>query len=146
MKAVLNPDHMPLNNYELLVVGLPQMILTAVSGLEEEIQRIELPDKTVASGGRTDSTEFTITVPMHHPVENAALEFWLSEGKDPVLPSYKKAATLIYKSISGTVTKTYTLLGVWVQKRTLPDAEMDNEGEMATVEFTLSVDQIIPGA
>lgn len=81
---------------------------------------------------------------MHHVVEQAAMEVWLREAQDPVSPAYKKPATLIHRSLSGETLRTYTLLGVWVKSRALPDLELENEGEMAVVEFTLQADDVLP--
>jgi hypothetical protein len=61
-----------------------------------------------------------------------------------VLPTYKKVGTLICKSISGNTTMTKSLVGVFPTKRVMPDLEMENEGELAMVEWTLSVDDILP--
>jgi len=144
MKSVLQPDHIPVNKYELLVLGLPSLMFTEISGIEEELQVVELPDRTVASGGNTGPVEFTAMLPMHHLAEQAAMELWYSESQDDVSPLYKKAATLIHKSISGQVLRTYSLVNIFPSKRGLPDLEMANEGEMAQVEWTFRADDILP--
>jgi len=144
MKGTIKPDHIPVNKYKLLVLGLPEITATEISGLEDELQTTELPDRTVASGGNRGPTEFTIMVPMHHTVEQAAMEVWFRESQDPVLPTYKKAGTIIHYSISGQVDRTYSLIGVFPSKRATPDLEMANEGEMAAVEWTLKVDDVLP--
>jgi hypothetical protein len=144
MKGAIKPDHMATNKYELLVLGLPPLTPTEISGLEDELQTTELPDRTRASGGNRGPSEMEITLPMHHLVEQAAMELWYKESQDPVVPSYKKVATLLHKSISGAVLRTYSLIAVFPTKRVLPDLEMSNEGEMAVVKWTLSVDDILP--
>lgn len=144
MKGAMKPDHMPVNKYQLLILGLPPLTPTKISGLEDELQTTELPDRTRASGGNRGPSEFTITLPMHHTVEQAAMEIWYKESQDPVLPSYKKIGTLIHKSISGAGLRTFSLLAAFPTKRKLPDLEMENEGEMAAVEWTISVDDILP--
>lgn len=144
MKGTILPDHMATNKYQLLVLGLPPLTPTEVSGIEDELETTKLPDRTVASGGNRNATEVEISLPMHHTVEQAAMELWFKESQDPVAPSYKKAATLIHKSISGAVTKTYSLIAVFPKKRALPDLEMENEGELAVVKWTLSIDDVLP--
>jgi hypothetical protein len=144
MKGVLKPDHIAVNNFELLVLGMPALTVLEVKGLDDELQKTELPDRTMASGGNRKATEFTMKLPMHHLVEQAAMEIWFREGQDPVLPTYKKAATLIHKSISGQVLRTYSMIGIFPFKRTLPDLEMKNDGEMATTEWSMSVDDVLP--
>lgn len=144
MKGAIKGNHIPVNKYQLLVLGLPPLTPTEISGLEDELQTTELPDRTRASGGNRGPLEFTIKLPMHHLVEQAAMEVWFRESQDPVLPSYKKVATLIHQSITGSLVKTYSLLAVFPTKRKLPDLEMANEGELALVEWTLSIDDILP--
>lgn len=137
---------MPLNKYELLVVGIITGSLTPVevSGMEDELQVVDLPDRTKASGGNRNPTEIEIALPMHHTQEQLAMEAWFLESQDPVSPTYKKAATLIHKSISGSALRTYSMVGVFPTKRALPDLEMANEGEQANVTWTLSVDDLLP--
>lgn len=144
MKGAIQPNHMSTNKYQLLVLGLPPLTPTEVSGIEDELETTTLPDRTVASGGNRGASEMEISLPMHHLVEQAAMEVWFKESQDPVLPSYKKVATLIHKSISGAVLKTYSLIAVFPKKRVLPDLEMQNEGELAVVKWTLSIDDILP--
>jgi hypothetical protein len=103
-----------------------------------------MPDRTVASGGNRAASEFDITIPAHHAVEQAALELWYKEAQDPVSPTYKRTATLTMYRIDGTPGRTFTLVGVFVKKRALPDMELANEGEMAGVTWSLSVDDILP--
>ena len=144
MKGAIKADHIPLNKFKLLVIGLPPLTPTSVSGIEEELEVVNLPDRTQASGGNTKPGEFTIKLPMHHSIEQAAMELWLRESQDPVTPTYKKAATLIHQSIGGTIFRSFTLVGVFPSKRKLPDLEMANEGELAEVEWTLKFDDILP--
>lgn len=144
MKGTIQPDHISVNKYELLALGMPPIQFTEVSGIEEELETVDLPDRTTASGGNTKPVEFTAKHMMHHLVEQAAMEVWFKESQDPVSPLYKKAGTLIHKSISGKVIRSYTLLGLYPTKRKLPDLEMANEGEPAVVEWTFKADDILP--
>jgi hypothetical protein len=144
MKGVIASDHMSTNNFELLMLGMPSLTVVEASGLEDELQTVELPDRTVASGGNRSATEFDISIPAHHKGEIAACEIWLREAQDPVTPTYKKPGTLIMKSLSGNTTLTFSLLGVFCKKRVTPDLEMANEGEQANITYTLSVDDILP--
>lgn len=144
MKQVLQADHIAVNNYELLVLGIPPLTPVEISGIEDELETTDLPDRTVASGGNRGTGDWTMMVPMHHLVEQAAMEAWFLESQDPVLPTYKKVATLIHKSISGAVLRTYSMTGLFPYKRALPDLEMENEGEMANVEWSMKHDTINP--
>lgn len=144
MKGVIQSDHIPVNKFQLLVAGLPPLVITELSGIEDELEAVDLPDRTSASGGNRKSTEFTMMLPMHHTVEQAAMELWYRESQDPVQPTYKKIGTLVHTSISGSTLRTFTLVGLYPKKRGLPDLEMVNEGEMAGVEWTMSADDIEP--
>jgi hypothetical protein len=140
----ISPDHIPTNKYQLMFLGVPPLTCTNISGLETELVTSEMPDRTIVSGGQQKATEFTIMIPEHHVVEQAAMEAWLIESTDPVLPSYKKVGTLLGISVSGNIIVSKQLVGVFPKKRTLPDREMINEGELSLVEWTLSVDQVFP--
>lgn len=144
MKGTIKKNHIPASEFKLLVIGMPEITLVTVSGIEEELETVDLPDRTTASGGHTKPVEFTITQPMHHLVELAAMEAWFRESQDPVSPTYKKNATLVMTSIGGDVSKTYSLMGLYPSKQKLPDLDMANEGEMNVVEWTMKADDITP--
>lgn len=145
MKGQIQPGHIPVNKFELLVVGLPTLTVIEVSGIEEELNVVELPDRTKASGGVTNSVEFTITLPGHHSVEIAAMEAWYLESQDPVTPTYKKAASLLMQSVALLgPTRTFNLINVFPMKRKLPSLEMKNEGEMMAYEWGMCADWIQP--
>lgn len=135
MKEVLLPDHIPVNNFELIVVGAPPLKFVTLDGFDEEVDTTDLPDRTVASGGATKSIEFTATHPKHHAVEDAFLEAWFVESK-LALPSYKKPATLLIKSISSLQFKTFSLIWMFPSKRKTADLDIANEGELNVNEWT----------
>lgn len=144
MKGVIDPDHIPVNKYSFKILGLLDLTPIEIGGMEDELETTDLPDRTRASGGSRGSSEITLMLPAHHTVEQAAMEVWFRESQDPVLPTYKKTVTLIMTSVSGANDRSFTLVGVFPTKRATPDLEMANEGEMAGIEWTLSVDDIIP--
>lgn len=144
MKGEIQTDHMPTNKYTLQVAGLITIVTTEVSGIEEELETVELPDRTIASGGQRKATEFTMMTPMHHSAERVALEAWYQEAHDPVTSTYKKPCTLTVQSLSGSTSANYTLSGVFIKGRNLPDLSKTSEGDMAMIEWTLSVDDILP--
>ena len=59
-------------------------------------------------------------------------------------PNYKATGTLFIKSISGTGFAKYSLFGCFITKRVTPDLDMSSEGEMATVDWSFSIDSMIP--
>ncbi len=144
MKGEIKADHIPVNKFRFSVLGLLELTAVEVSGIEDELETTQLPDRTVATGGNRGPVEFSIMIPMHHSLEQAGMELWFREAQDPVLPTYKKPCTLSHLSLTGTGNRNFTLVGVFPKKRTLPDLEMANEGEMANVEWLMSADDVIP--
>lgn len=146
LKGLLQEDHIPVNKYEMVVVGLavPTITFTNITGLEFELGVIELPDRTKASGGQRGTAEIVGQVPLHHVAEIAAMDLWYEEGLDPVTATYKKAGTMIYLRGTGQVGKTYSMMGIWVSKRKTPDLDMEDDGEMAVNEYTMQVDDMLP--
>jgi len=144
LKGKIEENHIPKNNFELIVVGLPPILFTEVGGITEELDTVDLPDRTVASGGNTKATELTVMQPSHHDVEVLAMEAWYKEAQDPVTPTYKKVGILTKKDIGGNIVRSYTLQGAFPKSRALQDLSLENEGEMDTIEWTLSVDDILP--
>lgn len=145
MKGAIQPGHIPVNKFTLQFVGLPPLTVTDASGIEEELNTVDLPDRTKASGGNTNPVETTITIPLHHTVEVAAMESWYAESQDPVTPTYKKMGSLLMESVALVgASRTYNLVGCFPTKRKMPDLEMKNDGEMASVEWTISIDYIRP--
>lgn len=142
IKAVLQPDHIPVNKYKLAVAALLPITVVSQSGLEEELDTVELPDRTFATGGNTKPVEFTIMTPMHHTLEHLALEAWYREGQDPVSSTYKKLVTLTMFSGTGSILRVYAINGMFLSKRKLPELSMDNAGEIALVEWTCKADSV----
>lgn len=144
MKGRIKEDHIPLNNVELSVPGIPSLTPVTLSGIEKVLQAVDLPDRTVASGGQTEPIEFEMALPMHHETEQRGMELWFIQSSDPVLIGYKRAATLKYPTISRSKRKSYALLGLFPKAQVLPDSDMTNEGEQANVTWRMGCDDIVP--
>lgn|SRR5574343_147814 len=144
MKGAIQPNHVSKNNFELQVIGLPPITFIEVGDIPEQVDKVDLPDRTRASGGTKQAGEFSVMVPSHHDVEVAAMEAWYKEAQDPVAPTYKKSGVLIKKGIDGSVIRTYTFTGLWVSERNMTSVALENEGEMDTIEYLLNFDDIIP--
>lgn len=143
LKFVIQPDHIPVNNYQLLITGLAPITFVSIGALEKEMDKVDLPDRTTASTGRTKPGETEVKVPAHHTVEVAQMEAWFQEGKDPITPTYKKTGSLTMISGSRLINKQLTLIGAWVYKGGTPDLEMNDDGEMAVMTYTLCWDDIL---
>lgn len=142
MKQVLQPDHYPRNNFQLKVTGLGDLTLIEMSGIEEELDTVELPDRTFASGGHTKPFEFTFSIPAHHATEVNACKRWFEDCQEPVAEDYKKDATLIITSISGSSTLSFVIEGMFLCKWKNSDNDAANEGELHTIEFTAKGDNL----
>lgn len=143
-KGTIKPDHVRVNKFFLLVNGMPPLTVVAMDGIEEEIEKVTLPDRTSATGGNSGPLEFSISIPAHHHLERTAMSAWLLEGKDPVSPTYKKVGTLIMESGTGANVVSRTLNGLWCAGEGTPELEMANEGEMAVMKYPMSADEMLP--
>lgn len=140
LKGTILEDHIPMNKYKLKPVGLIDIVFTEVSGLEKILEMIDLPDRTRASGGNTQAGTFTAKTPMHHTGDNAVLGLWFKLNQDPIQPLNKLPCTMEYFSGTGNIVKTIGLIGVSIEAEKTPDVAMENEGELATIEWTFSYD------
>lgn len=144
LKGTMQADHLAANKFQLIVEGLPALTPITVSGIAEELNAVDLPDRTRASAGNTNPTEIVIALPGHHETEIAAMEGWFDECKGDVAETYKKSATLVIKSISGAKQRAYSLMGCFVTRRSTPDLDMTNDGEQVNIEYAMSVDELLP--
>jgi hypothetical protein len=127
------------------MIGLPRAILfTEVSEISEMMDLEEMPDKTVETSGQTKAVRFTAKVPAHHTVDIDALESWYKEGQDPVSALYKKSGNYIQRAIDGRPIRIYSLLGCFIYGRSLDPMKMDDNGQLTTIEYFFSADDIIP--
>ena len=143
IKGVFLPAHGQINKFRFSVPGLPAFTPVSITGIEKEIETTELPDKTIATGGRQLPLEFELALAAHHDLEIAAMDVWQDECEDPVDPLHKKVATLDLLGQSGRVVRSYMLPGCFPPKLALPDFELDNEGEMAQHSYTMRADELI---
>lgn len=139
----IRPDHMPKNKWLLQFAGVIPITAVTATIPETELETTQLPDRKKATGGKLVTGDIVITVPMHHLEEQAALEAWLLEAEFGV-PTYKKVGTLVYQSASGITLRTYTCVGCFVKKRKPDDLDKNDQGDMATATWTLSVDRMLP--
>lgn len=144
IKGVIQADHVQLNKYQLLVAGLPPILFTEISGIEEELQTTVTPDQVPQTGGRVGPIEFDVTIAMHHNLDRAAMELWYREGFDPVSPFHKKLGTLIGFSQSRLNQPAWSIHTLFPFKRGLPDWAIENEGEMAGVTWGMKASEIFP--
>lgn len=146
MKGKIKENHIPKNSYEFQVIGIlaPELTPIEVGDIPDVTDKVDLPDRTRASGGTKQSGEFTILIPSHHDIEVAAMELWYKEAQGPVSPTYKKAGVLNKKALDGSVVRSYSFSGLFVSERNLTTVALENEGEMDAIEYLINFDDIIP--
>lgn len=145
-KGTIQADHISANKFKLIAVGtlVPEFTVISLSGLEEELEVVDMPDRRRVSGGNTTAVEIEVETPAHHTLEQAAWEAWYKEAQDPVSPTYKKVATLVLFRIGGSVGRTFSLVGVFPRKRALSDLSMEDEGADVRITWTLVADEVTP--
>ncbi len=146
-KGVIKGDHIPLNKFELAMLNrglLTRFTAIRISGIEEELDHVDLPDRTTRSGGRTKPGTIEMDLPMHDLLAQGIMEEWFAGSQDPVDPGYLRPCTAIFPSLTGQTIATYSLIEVFPIKRGVPQFEMGNEGEMAIVTWTLAYSDVIP--
>lgn len=145
IKNVIQELRIPVNKFQLTVQpGVGLLTLVSTTGLEEELDAAELPDRTMRSGGRSKPLEFDMVQPMHHAIEVLSMETWFRLCKMS-LPGYLKTGILIHQNESNIPTKRFTLPNLWIKKRAHSDLELENAGDMATITWTIQTDQILVG-
>ena len=142
-KGAIQPNHIPVNKFRLDILGQPSILFVTISGLEDETEKIILPDRTVASLGNTPAKVFTATIFEHHTIELAFLRVWIQEGKHPVTKFYKKPGVLTKGNVAGKAISIRTMIGMWPFLEKDADLNLANKGDPAMVTFTFSYDKVI---
>ena len=143
IKNQIQELRIPVNKFQLIVQpGVGQITVISLTGLEEELDAPELPDRTIRSGGRSKPVEIDVVQPMHHTSEVLLMEAWWNLCKYSVA-GYLRLGMLIQMNETGIPTKRWTLPNIWIKKRAHSDLELENDGEMATITWTMQTDQII---
>jgi hypothetical protein len=144
MKGEIQPNVITVNRYKMTILGIIDLTPVTISGIDDELETVKLPDRTVASNGQRKASSFKMGIPAHHELEQLAMEAWFIEGQDPISPTYKKTCTLEMTAISGNGSRSFTLMGVFPTKRAIPALALTDEGTMATMEWDMSIDNILP--
>lgn len=142
IKNVIQEQRIPVNKYQLIIQpGIGLITVTTLTGLEQELDQAEMPDRTTRSGGRGKQVEFDITQPMHHTAEVALMEAWWILCKNS-LPGYLKTGVLIQLSEASLPALSWALPNLWIGKRGHRDLEMENDGEMSDFTWTMKADDL----
>ena len=143
IKSIIKPLRVPDNKYSLIVQpGVGQLTVVELTGLEQELDQSELPDRTVRSGGRGKPLAFDFAIPMHHTSEVLLCETWWNLCKYSLI-GYLKFGMLIQFNEASIPTKRWTLPNLWLTKRGHTDLALGNDGEMTTIMWSASADDLI---
>lgn len=142
-KGALSAGYIPVNKFSLSVADVADLKVVEVSGIEQELETVELPDKTVVTSGRLGVTEFTIKMPAHESTAMDAMDTWwkMCYGTNAT-SGYKKDATLLLLDTYGGTKSSWTISGMFPTKRALPELNAASEGEMAMAEWTFKADDV----
>jgi hypothetical protein len=144
IKNVLQENRIQMNKFSLsFQPGVGEVTLMSVGELEEELDTVDLPDRTTRSGGRKKQIEFDVVQPAHHDIEVAAMEAWYVDCQDPVAPDHLKVGTYTRFDQQGTPRRTVTLDNCWLSKKVESESDLDNDGEQATITWTVKADAMI---
>jgi hypothetical protein len=142
MRSVILENHIPKSHFALIVTGVnadKAINFIEFSGFEEKLDTVMLPDRTRVTGQRSQPLEVKARIPAHHKDEIAALDAWLLRAKSKNTTGYKKTATLSFTSISDSLVS-YSMNGMFPTGRATDDMMLENEADMATIEYTFSID------
>jgi hypothetical protein len=141
LKGIIPKDIIAANKFTLAADN-DEILITAITGAEETIETVELPDKTSASAGRTEMSEVTIKIPAHVDESVNFMNIWFQACKDPVQPGAYKTCVVTAESSSGGTVRTYTYVGVFLKGRKTPDHALEDGATMTEIEYTASIDEV----
>jgi hypothetical protein len=144
-KGELSVGYIPNNKFILSIpeLGVGDLKIIEVSGIEQELETVELPDKTVATSGRAGIIEFTIKIPAHEDGSIAAINRWFMGCRGNVASDYKKDGTLTLQNTFGTTVSSWTISGMFPTKRTLPELNSSGAGDLTMAEWAFKADDVV---
>lgn len=131
----------PRSKFHLLVTGLPPFYATKLTGLESELEVLELSDRTRQSAGFTKASNADVSGYVHHVVEAAAFDAWWVQSQAGGV-GYKRAATLEMLGPDEIPVAIYALAGVFPTKWAMGDLDR-TATEAVEITYSLSVDSVI---
>ena len=143
-KGSLSVGYIPNNKFTLSIpeLGVGDLKIIEVSGIEQELETVELPDKTVATSGRAGIVEFTIKIPAHEDGAIAALDRWFMQCRGTVATDYKKDGTLALQNTYGDAVSSWAISGMFPMKRTLPEMNAAGAGDLSMSEWAFKADDV----
>lgn len=141
LKGVIPKDIIAANKFTVAVDNV-EILAVSVSGPDESLQTVELPDGTAASGGRTDPSESTIVIPQHATEAKLFMDTWWNSCKDPVQPTAYKNVTVIGTSSTGAQSATDTWIGAFIKGRKSAEYSLEDGTTMTVLEYSVSIDDV----
>jgi len=125
----------PRSKFRVSILGLPPFYATKFTGLESELETVELADRTMQSAGNTKASTADVAGYVHHAIEAAAWDAWWVQSQAGA-PGYKRGAVVEVLGPSDVPVAIYALAGVFPTKWSLGD--LDKTSTEAT-EITYSL-------
>lgn len=144
IKGIFLPNRIPVNKFSLNIQpGIGTPVFVSVGEFSPELDSVDLPDRTARSGGRVKPIEFDVVQPMHHDIEVKLMELWYNLCKN-TLPGYLKLGIFILFDEYGIPHRKTTLPNLWISGKKSSGGDIDNDGDMATITWTMKADDALP--
>ncbi len=131
----------PRSKFRLFVAGLPPFYATKFTGLESELEVLELADRTRQSAGHTKASNADVSGYVHHTIEAAAFDAWWVQSQAGGV-GYKRAATLEMLGPDDVPVAIYALAGIFPTKWAMGDLDR-TATEAVEITYSLSVDSVL---
>jgi hypothetical protein len=141
IKGEVLPGAAPRSKFRVFVGGLPPFYASKFTGLESELETVELADRTMQSAGNTKASTADVSGYVHHSVEAAAWDAWWVQSQAGGA-GYKRAATVEVMGADDIPVAIYALAGVFPMKWSLGDLDKTST-EATEITYSLSVDSVI---
>ena len=142
IKGTIQTDVFPTSKYVLIIGGMMPLTILSIGALEEELETIELPDRTRVSNGNTKPLSFDVVTPAHHLEEQIQWEEWWSECKNPVSSLAYRIGTMAQLSASESVFRTSSMSGLFIMKKSASELDMANDSDFSKITWTLSANDV----
>lgn len=141
VKGEILPGAAPRSKFRVIFAGLPPFYASKFTGLESELEVLELPDRTRQSAGNTKASTADVAGMVHHTIEAAAWDGWWVQSQAGVA-GYKRAGTVEVLGPDDVPVAFYALAGVFPTKWMLGDLDKTST-DSVEITYSLSVDSVI---
>jgi hypothetical protein len=143
IKGVIQANRVMDSKYRAVIQpGVGDVLFTSIDGLGEELDTSELPDRTAVSGGRSKPGELECIQPIHQRPDYPLMLAWYNACK-ATIPGYKKLGTITLLTDAGPPSVMHTVRGMFISAWKQAILELEGEGKMVVVTWTIKFDNLI---